>query len=336
MLIVTICGGGGLGHTCAGMFSRLEDVSVNMLCSHPERWNREFEVTRPDGNVLRGRLAEVSSDPAGLIPRSDIVLLCLPAFLVGETLDRIKPYLGQNTIVGTVASNSGFFFHCHKHLEGVPVFGLQRVPYVSRVTEYGKSARLLGDREELIVAVENISDRQAFADVLGRLFGEKVVLAGSFYEVTLSNSNPILHTGRLYTMWKDWDGKPFPERGLFYREWTVEASELEIRMDREFFSLLSALDVSTEHIDTLLEHYEASDAEGMTAKISSIPSFRDIESPMVRVEGGWIPDFGSRYFTEDFPYGLKMIHDLAHENGVSCPEIDKVYAWGMEKCQGRR
>ena len=336
MLIVTICGGGGLGHTCAGMFSRLEDVSVNMLCSHPERWNREFEVTRPDGNVLRGRLAEVSSDPAGLIPRSDIVLLCLPAFLVGETLDRIKPYLGQNTIVGTVVSNSGFFFHCHKHLEGVPVFGLQRVPYVSRVTEYGKSARLLGDREELIVAVENISDRQAFADVLGRLFGEKVVLAGSFYEVTLSNSNPILHTGRLYTMWKDWDGKPFPERGLFYREWTVEASELEIRMDREFFSLLSALDVSTEHIDTLLEHYEASDAERMTAKISSIPSFRDIESPVVRVEGGWIPDFGSRYFTEDFPYGLKMIHDLAHENGVSCPEIDKVYAWGMEKCQRRR
>ena len=72
-------------------------------------------------------------------------------------------------------------------------------------------------------------------------------------------------------MWKDWDGKPFPERGLFYREWTVEASELEIRMDREFFSLLSALDVSTEHIDTLLEHYEASDAERMTAKISSIP-----------------------------------------------------------------
>lgn len=336
MLIVTICGGGGLGHTCAGMFSRLEDVSVNMLCSHPERWNREFEVTRPDGNVLRGRLAEVSSDPAGLIPRSDIVLLCLPAFLVGETLDRIKPYLGQNTIVGTVVSNSGFFFHCHKHLEGVPVFGLQRVPYVSRVTEYGKSARLLGDREELIVAVENISDRQAFADVLGRLFGEKVVLAGSFYEVTLSNSNPILHTGRLYTMWKDWDGKPFPERGLFYRKWTVEASELEIRMDREFFSLLSALGVSTEHIDTLLEHYESSDAEGMTAKISSIPSFRDIESPMVRVEGGWIPDFGSRYFTEDFPYGLKMIHDLAHENGVSCPEIDKVYAWGMEKCQGRK
>ena len=115
-----------------------------------------------------------------------------------------------------------------------------------------------------------------------------------------------------------------------------EASELEIRMDREFFSLLSALGVSTEHIDTLLEHYEASDAEGMTAKICSIPSFRDIESPMVRVEGGWIPDFGSRYFTEDFPYGLKMIHDLAHENGVSCPEIDKVYAWGMEKCQGRK
>lgn len=46
---------------------------------------------------------------------------------------------------------------------------------------------------------------------------------------------------------------------------------------------------------------------------------------------GWCPDFSSRYFTEDFPFGLKFIRDLCIERNVSCPNIDKVYAWGMSK-----
>ena len=51
---------------------------------------------------------------------------------------------------------------------------------------------------------------------------------------------------------------------------------------------------------------------------------------MKNVEGGFVPDSGSRYFTEDFPYGLKIIYDIAHENGVKCPMIDMVFEWGMK------
>lgn len=52
---------------------------------------------------------------------------------------------------------------------------------------------------------------------------------------------------------------------------------------------------------------------------------------MKKVEAGWVPDFESRYFTEDFPYGLKNIFDLAKENNVFCPNIEKVYKWGRSK-----
>ena len=51
---------------------------------------------------------------------------------------------------------------------------------------------------------------------------------------------------------------------------------------------------------------------------------------MKEVEGGFVPDFQSRYFTEDFPYGLALIHKLAHEKGVLTPTIDKVYEWGRK------
>lgn len=46
---------------------------------------------------------------------------------------------------------------------------------------------------------------------------------------------------------------------------------------------------------------------------------------------GWIPDFLSRYFTEDFPYGLRFIWQLAREHKVDVPTIDRVFEWGMSK-----
>ncbi len=332
-MTITICGGGSLGHTCAGMFSRLPNVAVNMLTNHPGDWNCDFIVNTPDGDKLQAHLKQISDSAELLIPNSDIVLLCLPAFLVEQTLLKIKPYLAEETKVGSVVGNTGFFLFAHKYLpKETKLFSFQRVPYISRVVEYGKEANLLGFKDELIMATENIEDREQFRQTIEELFGEKTILANSFYEVTLSNSNPILHTGRLYTMWKDWDGKPYQRQSYFYREWDEQTSELEIKMDEEFFRLLKILKVDTTHIDTLLHHYDSFDAQSMANKIKSIPSFVNIFSPMKKTEDGWIPDYDSRYFTEDFPFGLRFIHDLAHEYGLECPNIDVVYRWGMDKC----
>ena len=52
---------------------------------------------------------------------------------------------------------------------------------------------------------------------------------------------------------------------------------------------------------------------------------------MKEVEGGFVPDFGSRYFTEDFPYGLRIIQQQARKHQTDIPVIDRVMAWGMNK-----
>ena len=327
---ICMCGGGGLGHTCAGVLSNRPGVIVDMLTNHPEKWNHEYIVNIPEGGKLIGKLDVITSNPEDVIPNADMVFLCLPAFLVEKEVLMIKPYLNKNTIVGAVVGNTGFFIYGHRHLpKETKLFSFQRVPYVSRVLDYGKESNLLGYRDKLIMAVENIEDKIAFRSQVETLFGEETELADNFYEVTLSNSNPILHTGRLYTMWKDWDGKPFDRCSLFYKEWTLEASQLEVEMDKEFFALLKKLNVSTKHIETLLEHYESTDAEGMTTKLHSIASLSTILSPMKQIKEGWMPDFKSRYFTEDFPYGLRMIYDLAKKEGIECQNIEKVYMWGI-------
>ena len=326
---ICICGGGSLGHVCAGVLSSHKDVELSIFSGHPERWGRSITVTDLNGEQYKARITRVSSKPEEVISGQDIILFCLPGFLIEKTLKEIKPYIG-GAAVGTVVSSTGFFFFAHDVLENdTRLFGFQRVPYIARVAEYGKTATLLGYKPSLDVALENISNREAFRSILERLFVTPVNLLTSFYEVALTNSNPILHTGRLYTMFKGKEDTVFDHKILFYKEWSNEASQKLIDMDAEFFKLLDNLGVSS--IPSLLDYYESEDAASLTRKISSIPAFQTIESPMVEVHGGWKTDFKSRYFTEDFPFGLRWIKELAETHKIDTPVIDEVYAWGMSR-----
>lgn len=115
---------------------------------------------------------------------------------------------------------------------------------------------------------------------------------------------------------------------MFYEEWDDRAASLYIGMDCEFQDLLAALPVKRGCIPTVLDYYESADASSLAAKLRSITAFKGIPSPMKQVPGGYVPDFSSRYFTEDFPYGLAIVHRLARQNGVRTPMIDSVYEWG--------
>lgn len=329
MLRICICGGGGLGHVCAGVVGSREDVELSMLSGHPDRWSDSITVTDGEGKRYEAAIKRVSSRPEEVIPGQDIILLCLPGFLIEKTLLDIKPYLGH-AAVGTVVSSTGFFFFAHDILgANAKLFGFRRVPFISRVREYGRTANLLGYKAGLTAVLENIEDRDAFRKELERLFATPVSLLDNFLEVSLSNSNPILHTGRLYSMFCGRENKVFDHPILFYKEWTDDASRMLIEMDAEFFELLDQLEIKS--IPSLLDYYESDNASSLTRKIQSIPAFQSIPSPMKRVNGGWVADFESRYFTEDFPFGLRWIKTLADQNNVPMPFIDKVYRWGMDR-----
>lgn len=332
MTKVCICGGGSLGHVCAGVLASQHDVEVNIYTQRPEQWANEIKVTDLKGKIYEGHLNLVTHEPSEALQGCDIVLFCLPGFAIESTLTAIRPFIGD-AIVGSIVCSTGFFFAAHRVLGNeARLFGFQRVPYIARTEQYGHSANLLGYKPQIAIAVENVEEREAFRQLVEKLWLTPTKLLNSHYEVSLTNSNPILHTGRLYAMWKDWKEEVYDHNILFYKEWTVEASQVLIDMDAEFMALLDVLPVEKGAIPSLLDYYESYDATSLCHKISHIPAFQNITSPMKQVEGGWVPDFGSRYFTEDFPYGLFFIKKLAEEHGIATPTIDKVYAWGMSKC----
>ncbi len=332
---ICLCGGGSLGHVIAAWLSAKGTAEVSILTGSPDRWNKEINVFLPESEVLTGRLTSVSGNPEEVISDADVVLFCYPGFMIASELERIKPYLKQDAYVGSVFSSTGFFFEALRILSpSQPLWGFQRVPFICRVQEYGSSARLLGYKPCYHIAVENVPDEQKrkFADMISEWFERPVHLLKNYYEASLTNSNPLLHTSRLYTMFgRENEGRVYPRMINFYEDWTVEAADVLIKMDREFFELLKVLPVTEGYLPPILEYYESHDAQSLAAKLSSIAGFKGITSPMIQTEEGWIPDFKSRYFTEDFPYGLKYIWQLAHAYNISTPVIDEVYQWGISK-----
>ena len=51
MKIITICGGGSLGHVVAGWLSARNHAVVNILTGRPEKWQHNIEVDTPDEYV---------------------------------------------------------------------------------------------------------------------------------------------------------------------------------------------------------------------------------------------------------------------------------------------
>ena len=331
---ICICGGGNLGHVTAGFLAAQEDLQVSLLTTKPERWSQYLEVVDVNGKTYKGKLERISSEPKDVIPEADIVLVCLPGFAIHDVLCSIASYLDIKKWVGTVVSSTGFFFEAMNVLPKTqPLFGFQRVPFISRIINYGHVAELKGYKESLSVAVEQTDKKEEVRATLEKLFMTPTKLLDSYYEVSLSNSNPLLHTARLYTMWKDWEyGMSYDRNPEFYSDWTIEAAELLIAMDEEFQALLRKIGLKEGAIPPVLQYYESKDAESLTNKLHSIPAFKGILSPMVVNQYGmYEPDFSSRYFTEDFPYGMKFIIETAHKFNLNLPLIEDVYKWGLQK-----
>lgn len=329
---ICICGGGSLGHVIAGYLSAKKEVEVNILTQRPQLWKHELHISTPEGSTLHGKLSIISDNPEEVLRGTDIVLLCLPGYAIKSELIKIKPYVNSHTFVGSVFSSTGFFFEAMELLDkSTPLWGFQRVPFIARTEVYGESAHLLGYKNSHNIAIERCNDKNTFRTIVEELFDAPVHLLNNYYEASFTNSNPILHPSRLYTLFKDWNTEIYYDHQfLFYEEWTNDASELLITLDNELFSILAKLPVAPDYLMPILPYYESHDAESLTRKIRSISGFKDIVTPMIFTEQGWQPDLSSRYFQEDFIYGLRYIHQEAHRLRLEVPMIDKVFDWGMK------
>ena len=326
---VTVIGGGNIGTLMAAEISR-KGHEVTVCTSKPHLWKSAIEVyDGEDGFVFCSGDINIVSSYKDALHNAEVIFITLPSHLLYRTAQEILPYISAGQKIGIIPGGGGAEFLFGNIIErGAELFCFQRVHCIARLKEYGKSVRALGRKQNIEIASIPSQSAKEICKIISAFFDMPCIAMPNYLCSTMTPSNNVLHTARLYTMFLDYsEGKKYPRNYSFYEEWTDEASSVMLELDRERKAVCAALPADLSLVKGIDEHYESFTPQDMTGKIKSIPAFKGILTPMIKVGEGYIPDFQSRYFTSDFSYGLKIIKDLAKTFGVQTPKIDEVLNW---------
>ena len=331
---MTVVGGVNVGTQFAA-HGAANGHDVTVYTAKAEAFSDTLEVTDREGNLrVRGRIRSATGDPARAFSGAEAVFVTTPAFLAEKTAREILPRLESGTKLFFVPGTGGMECVFRKATEkGCTLYGLQRVPSVARVAETGKRVCAEGYRSRMFVAALPHADVKEGCEIVGGLFGIPCDPLPNYLNVTMVPSNPILHTTRLYSLFGgDSPDKIDPYMPLFYEEWDDAASEILFRCDDELQRVCRAMtDFDLSYVRSLKEHYESDTPRALTEKIRSIRGFRGLTTPAVACDGGFRPDFSSRYFVSDFAYGLTILCDIAELAGVPSPNMHEVLDWYMRR-----
>ena len=334
---VCVVGGGHIGTTLAAYIkNNYPEYSVTLFTRRPERFGDSIKVNDVEGGVSYDvELNAISSDPSVAAAGADIVFVALPHFAVEKAFSDIAPFVSPGAYVGVIPGSGGSEFFFGRYFgENAHMFGFQRVPFTAKLVEYGHETNLKSWKPFSVVGTLKKDDLDEACQRVESC-GLQTERAANYLAVSLTPSNPVLHTSRTYDLFGQFEpDHEFDEWGKFYVGWTDDASRTMLAVDDELHALFRAIpELDMSSVLPLTQHYEAPTVEAMTRKINSIPTFQTVMAPMKpspRNEGKFVADTSSRLFTEDFPWGLCVIRAYCEIFGVDTPTIDRLLMWYQE------
>ncbi len=330
---ITVIGAGNVG-TQLAVHCAEKKHRVIMFTSKPDAINNELVIIDENNKQLhKGSIAHATNDEMLAFQEADVIFVTMPAYLMNKNANRILPFVRNGMKICLVPGTGGgecAFKECIE--KGAIVFGLQRVPSVARLVEYGHIVRAVGYRNELFISAIPNKYSMECSILIEELIDLNSSPLPNYLNITLTPSNPILHTTRLKILFNDYKkGTIYLRNPYFYEEWDDASSELLLACDDEIQDICSALDfVDLSFVKSLRSHYESADVQSLTKKLSSILGFKGIKSPMKEEGDGLIPDLASRYFKADFSYGLTILDQIADMVGVAAPNIKDTLEWYLK------
>jgi hypothetical protein len=327
---ITVVGGGNVGTQIAAHCAE-KGHEVTVYTSKPQSFSKQLTVINENGiTIHQGTIKTSTSDEREAFENAELVFITMPAYCMNEIAKKIFPFVHSGMKIGIVPGTGGgecAFAACIA--AGAVLFGIQRVPSVARLEEYGKTVRATGYRKTLHVSALPNSATEEIRGTVASIFDMECESLPNYLNLTLTPSNPILHTTRLRTIFEDYtQQKHYDSLPLFYEEWSDESSHLLFKCDAEVQKLCRAMEAfDLSQVRSLKEHYESDTPQALTRKIRSIAGFKGLTTPSVKDADGYMPDLNSRYFTADFSYGLVIIKQIADIYGVDVPNISSTLEW---------
>lgn len=327
---ICILGAGNVGIASAVDLS-LRNYNVTLLTSKADKLEKDFTKIDIDTNQKSTATnINVTNNYDKALNNCDLCIITVPSFMIEDTIARIKDFFPK--IILFTPGYGDKHKYCNKLIKkGCIITGFDRSPYICRLID--ANTVNASKKSQIRVGAVNYSKITEIAELYSNMFDFKVIALPNYLTVNFTPSNPILHTSRLYSMFKDYNKEhKFDHMIKFYAEWTDDSSEVMLAMDNELQEICRAIEnkdkIDLSMVVPLTVHYESPTVKLMTNKITSIKSFKNIDAPMIKTaEGCYLVDWNSRYFKEDFPFGLAILKKYAQQYKVNTPFMDKVLNW---------
>ncbi len=340
---VTVCGGGNATHVVVPLLKN-EGLSVTLYTPFAEE-AAKFKAGIARGGIidhdrqLQGSPDLITTEPEEAA-QADLILLVLPAFAHELTLEALASHLPPEVIVGAIPARSGFELPALKYVRKESskriIFCCQTLPWACRIVEYGREVKVLGTKESIGLATIQPESAAEISKLLSKYLKVNFVPMVNSLAVSLGNVGQVIHPGIMYGLLKDYDGAIWSEDEipLFYQGVTEEIAELMIGLSEEIVQTAKLL--SQEHnVDLkevltvrqwLMRSYAATieDDSTLARAFRTNRSYRGLKIPVKEFANGFVPDFKSRYLTEDIPFGLLYSKAVAKMVGFPTPHMNEV------------
>lgn len=358
---ICVCGGGNASHVYIALFAS-RGYEVNVFADFGDEAEKLTKAKEECGGLTaadrcnpsdlkehKGTATRISKDPAEIFPHSDLIFISLPSFAFKPILDKMKPHLKEGAVIYYLPGQGGSDFIVRKEMaeelsSGKLTFcGVMPMPFNCRIKDYGKVVDLAAFKDMYDLAAFPGKDGAASGKLLSEILGKPVNAGGCMASLHLQGANPNIHPARVYGMWGDWDGKtPYKENVLFYETWDDKSAELADGISNERCGVWKEIVKRTggsagkdEDVKNIREYifqcYGKAIADPSTTKgvFSTNDGYKGFRCPMKEVEGGFVPDFTNRYFTEDFPESFAIYKGLADLVDYPTPVMDACFFWAQ-------
>lgn len=352
---VCIVGGGNAAHALAALLPSRgirtvwyvpygdEAEKINLELVKHETISATFAPHNTPNGCVQGRPDLVSANARDVIPMSDVILVTVPSFAYVPVLQEIRNHLQKNTFIAVMPGQGGFDWISREILgercfADITLTAIMPMPFNCRITQFGHSVAVQTFKKRYRIGVVPEHKKEEASVITQALFGD-TEFVGHFINCTLYPINAIIHPQRLYRLCKEWtpSGPPMNENPLFYESMDEESTTYMDKVNKELIQVgqsLTALgmEVKVPHIyDFLVWVYPDVPNKNLVEIFALNDAYKGFRCPFKRVEDGegWVPDFESRYFTEDIPFGLCIYKGIADIVDVPTPMMDAVLVWAQ-------
>ena len=371
-LTITICGCGNGAHACAALMS-LKGHRVNVfspledeISSFQNAYSENGGLTMRFGaGLLSGldaldegalaqietyedlRLEKISSNPQEVIPQASLIFVIVPAFAHKNILKSIAPHLSRDSLLVFLPSRGGLELELKSIVPEARVMAFQTLPWATRIHKFGKEILISARKNSILAAARPMDLSELFFAQLEHLLDMEIVPVKHMATLTFSNIGQIVHPGIMYSIFKKNPTERFAADKLpfFYQAIDEEGGNRLSCMSEELIKIAGVAghinsDIETNRVlhirDWLKTSYEGliADESSVCRMIVTNKAYDGLRAPVRKLEDGlYTPDFGTRYITEDVPYGLLISKSIAIMGGVDTPTIDEVLS-GIDRWTG--